>query len=169
MPGLAGFICRSKAVVFTSFLLLIVEPGKAVDEGVGNAEFHQSPRLPEQRFGWLLPCKDRLDLWCADGNDQCITCCLVITLKTKTRLPPAKCRIDSQSAPTGQIRCAALPDVGMQRSLMTVLFADQPPGIISTGASVPSSSSRAAALIRARKSSSDSCGRLTSKRNPWDS
>ena len=41
MPGLAGLICKSNAVVLTAFCSSPVS-GQAVSEGVGDAEFHQT-------------------------------------------------------------------------------------------------------------------------------
>ena len=42
MPGLDGLSCKSKAVVLTAFCSFAGQPGEAVGECIGDAEFHDS-------------------------------------------------------------------------------------------------------------------------------
>ena len=95
-------------------LLVTGQLGQAVGEGVGDAELHQVYLDRHTDPVRDLRPEIHVDLRGLDADDERISRGLVVSLEGLTGLPPTYRRVDRETAPAGEIRRAAAPDVRMQ-------------------------------------------------------
>src|ERR1051325_7870286 len=129
IPGAAGSICKSKAVVFTAFCSSPVSRARLSVKvsAIRNSKSHLHGHAD---LVFDLAVEIDIDTWCAYGNDQRVTRGPTVTFKSGASLPPAEGGIDRESTAAGQIGGCSSPDIAVQRSPVPVLFAYQPGRIV---------------------------------------